>query len=235
VSSDPVFAGGALRRPLIVRRVAGARRMRLAVDPRDGTVRLTLPRRASERAARAWAEAHRSWIEHQLSLLPQPRPIAPGVSIPFKGEEIRIDWSPALPRTVRLEAGSLRVGGPIEGLSRRVIAWLRREALRQLEEETRAVALQAGVTVGRVAIGDPRSRWGSCSASGDIRYAWRLILAPPFVLTSTVAHEVAHRLHMDHSAAFRAAEARLYGADPEPARQWLKRHGAGLYWVGCGD
>jgi predicted metal-dependent hydrolase len=126
----------------------------------------------------------------------------------------------------------LEVGGPIEGVSRRVIAWLRRAALKQFESETRAIAIQAGVTVGRVSIGDPKARWGSCSASGDIRYAWRLILAPPSVLSSTVAHEVAHRLHMDHSPAFRAAEARLYGADPEPARDWLRRHGAGLYWLG---
>lgn len=235
VSSDPVFAGGALRRPLIVRRIAGARRMRLAVDPRDGSVRLTLPRRASERAARAWAEAQRTWVEQQLALLPSPRPILPGATIPFRGEEILIDWSVGYPRTVRLVGERLLVGGPIEGVQRRVIAWLRREASCQLEAETRLIAEKAGVTVGTVSIGDPRSRWGSCSSSGNIRYAWRLILAPPFVLTSTVAHEVAHRLHMDHSPAFRAAEARLFGRDPEPARAWLRQYGAGLYWVGCGD
>ncbi len=235
VSSEADFAGGAHRRALIVRRIAGARRMRLAVDPRDGSVRLTLPRRVSERAGRAWAEGQRAWVEHQLSLLPSPRPILPGAEIPFRGEDIRIDWSPAHSRTVRLEGDRLFVGGPVEGVSRRVIAWLRREALRQLEAETRLVAAQAGVNVGRVSIGDPRSRWGSCSSSGDIRYAWRLILAPPFVLSSTVAHEVAHRLHMDHSLAFRAAEARLLGTDPGPARAWLRHHGAELYWVGCGD
>ena len=29
-----------------------------------------------------------------------------------------------------------------------------------------------------VTIGDPRARWGSCSAAGRIRYSWRLVLAP---------------------------------------------------------
>jgi predicted metal-dependent hydrolase len=233
VSSEPVFVGGALSRPLIVRRVASARRVRLAVDPRDGSVRLTLPRRGSERAARQWVEAHRDWIEQQLALLPQPRPIVAGGVIPFRGVETRIDWSPAHSRIVRLEGDRLLVGGPEEGIARRVIAWTKREALRQLEAETREVAARAGVTVGRVSIGDPRARWGSCSSSGNIRYAWRLILAPPFVLSSTVAHEVAHRLHMDHSPAFRAAEARLLGTDPGPARAWLRANGAGLYWIGC--
>lgn len=232
VSSELLFSGGGLVRPLTVRRVATARRMRLAVDPRDGAVRLTLPRRASEAKARAWAEAQRAWVEHQLGLLSVPRPIVPGGNIPFRGETLPIDWAPAHPRTPRLDDGRLILGGPIEGVQRRVIAWLRREALRVLESETRAVAAKAGVTVGRVSIGDPRSRWGSCTSGGDIRYAWRLIMTPPHVLSSTVAHEVAHRLHMDHSPAFRAAEARLLGTDPGPARDWLREHGAALYWVG---
>lgn len=235
MNSELLFAQGDLLRPLIVRRVANARRMRLAVDPRDGSVKLTLPRRGSERAGRKWAETQRAWIEQQLALLPVPRPIEPGGTVPYRGDALRIDWSAERARTVTRDGDRLVLGGPIEGLSRRVIAWLKREALRQLEAETRAVAASAGVTVGRVAIGDPRARWGSCSSSGDIRYAWRLILAPPYVLSSTVAHEVAHRLHMDHSAAFRAAEARLLGTDPEPARQWLRQHGAGLYWVGAGN
>ncbi len=233
MSSELCFAHGGISRPLIVRRVANARRMRLAVDPRDGSVKLTLPRRGSERAARAWAETQRVWIERQLASLPAPRPIVAGGTVPYRGEDLRIDWSAERSRTVHHAGDRLVVGGPAEGLSRRILAWLKREAHRQLEAETRAVAAAAGVTVGRVAIGDPRSRWGSCSAAGDIRYAWRLILAPPHVLSSTVAHEVAHRLHMDHSAAFRAAEARLLGTDPEPARRWLRQHGASLYWVGC--
>jgi len=219
----------------MVRRVASARRMRLAVDPRDGAVRLTLPQRASEAKARLWAEGQRAWVEHQLGRLPAPCPIEPGGTIPFRGETLPIDWAPRYPRTPFLDDGRLIVGGPPEGVARRVLTWLRREALRVLDAETNVMAARAGVEVGRVSIGDPRTRWGSCSQSGDIRYAWRLILAPPFVLTATVAHEVAHRLHMDHGRGFHAAEARLLEADPAPARAWLRAYGAALYWVGCGS
>lgn len=231
MSSDAPFAGGGLVRPLVVRRVAGARRMRLAVDPRDGTVRLTLPPRASETRGRIWAEAQRGWIEAALARLPVPRPVAPGLPFPFRGEELLVDWSAGAPRTPVPDAGTLVVGGPRDGVARRVLAWARGEALRVLDDETRALAARAGVTVGRVAVGDPRSRWGSCSAAGDIRYSWRLVMAPRFVLSTTVAHEVAHRLHMDHSPAFHAAERRL-GGDPAPARAWLRTHGAALHWIG---
>lgn len=232
VSSETDFIGGGRVRPLTVLRSPTARRVRLAVDPRDGTVRLTLPRRASEARGRAWAEAQRRWVEAALAALPSPRPIAPGGTLPFRGEDMLIDWSAAAPRAPRPDGDRLVVGGPIEALPRRVLAWARRQALVVLEAETRALAAREAIAIGRVSVGDPRGRWGSCSARGDLRFSWRLILAPRFVLTATVAHEVAHRLHMDHGAAFHAAERRLLGTDPAPSRAWLRAHGAALHWVG---
>lgn len=234
-SSEPVFRVGNRSRALLVKRVASARALRLAVDPRDGAVRLTLPRRASLGAALGWAEGQRGWIEAALARLPVPRPFLPGATLPFEDEEIRIDWATANPRAPALAGGALRVGGAIESVAPRVLRWLRREALARLEAETREIAAVAGVGVGRIAIGDPRSRWGSCAACGDIRYSWRLVLAPAGVRRATVAHEVAHRLHMDHSPAFHAAAARLLGADPRPSRAWLRAHGAALHWVGRTD
>ena len=234
-SSDPVFAGGGRVRALSVRRSPTARRMRLAVDPRDGVVWLTLPRRASLRAAIDWAEGQRAWVEAALDKLPGSRPLGDGATLPWLGATLTIAWHPRAPRTPRIDGDRLHVGGPAELVGARILRWARREAKLLLEAETRAVAARAGVTVGRVTVGDPRTRWGSCSASGDIRYAWRLIFAPPAVRHAIVAHEVAHRLHMHHGPAFHAAAAELLGADPAPALRWLKAHGAGLYWVGRGD
>jgi predicted metal-dependent hydrolase len=90
------------------------------------------------------------------------------------------------------------------------------------------------VTIRSVAIGDASSRWGSCSASGAIRYSWRLILAPPHLLDWVVAHEVAHRRHMDHGAAFRQLEASLYTGDVGAARRELRALGPRLKRIGRG-
>lgn len=218
--------------PLAIRRSATARRMRLSVDPRDGTVRLTLPKRTPLAAALGWAAGHRAWIDAARAAVAPARPFAPGAKIPLMGREVTIDWRTDHPRTVRLDGDTLRVGGPAELLPGRIERWLRAEAARLLAAETADYAAIAGVTVGRVSIGDPASRWGSCSSNGDIRYSWRLILAPPDVRRATVAHEVAHRLHMDHSPAFHAATARLFGRRPVAERAWLKRHGSALHRVG---
>jgi len=123
-------------------------------------------------------------------------------------------------------------GGPAEGLDRRVLRWLKGHALDLLSRETAEFAALAGVKVSKVGVGDPVSRWGSCSASGTIRYSWRLVLAPDFVRRATVAHEVAHRVHLNHGRDFHALVATLLGADPAPARAWLRREGAGLHRFG---
>lgn len=232
-NSDLVFSAGGRRRRLVVRRFDHARSMRLSVDPRDGTVRLSLPPRASLSKALRWAEERRAWVEATLAELPKPIRIIPGVALPFNGGTLIVEWRKSLPRTPQRVGDRLRLGGPLESISRRVLSWLRAEAGRVLIAETRALANRHNITVGTIGVGDPRSRWGSCTASGNIRYSWRLIMAPPKVRRATVAHELAHRVHMNHGPRFHALVAKLHGADPDYARDWLREHGSALYWVGA--
>ncbi|MGW8189229.1 M48 family metallopeptidase [Sphingomonas hankookensis] len=128
--------------------------------------------------------------------------------------------------------GELTCGGPSDQFPTRIERWLKREALRLLTEDTAHYAAKAGVTVAKVAIGDPKARWGSCSGDGTIRYSWRLLLVPGFVRRATVAHEVAHRVHMHHGPAFHALVAELFEGDPDDARRWLRAEGAALHWYG---
>jgi predicted metal-dependent hydrolase len=217
---------------LVVRESPRARRLRLRVDARKGAVILTVPKRTSRRHALAWAEEHREWVERTLAVMPATTTIAPGTLIPLYGLEYRLDWDATRPRRIERGEGRLLAGGPIEGLEPRVLRWLKAQALDLLGRETAEFAHLAGVKVARVGVGDPVSRWGSCSSSGAIRYSWRLILAPEFVRRATVAHEVAHRVHLNHGPAFHALVAELLGADPAPARAWLKREGAALHRFG---
>lgn len=229
VRSEPFELGGA---PLILRLSPRARRMRLHVDPRTRSVTLTVPRRISQRRALAWAAGHRIWVERALAAIPDSVPFAPGSIIPLYGIPHRLDWEPARPRRIERGEGRLLAGGPAEGLDRRLLRWLKAHALDLLGRETREYCAKAGVMASRIGIGDPVSRWGSCSGSGAVRYSWRLILAPDFVRRATVAHEVAHLVHLNHSPDFHALVERLLGADPKPARAWLKREGAALHRIG---
>ena len=220
--------------PIAIRHHPQARRLRLRLDPDKRQLLLTCPPRSSRKAAIDWAVGQRPWVESELAKLPPGNPFEPGVSIPLEGIEVQLDWLPERSRMVRHEDDRLMCGGPREGFGRRIEAWLRRRARDLLSTETAEVARRAGVSIRAVSIGDASSRWGSCSVSGAIRYNWRLILAPPSVRRWVVAHEVAHRVHMNHGAAFKALEAELFDGDVEAARSALRLVGPRLKRVGRG-
>lgn len=215
--------------PVRVRRSARARAYKLTIDGLRGELRLSLPARANLKRALGWAQGHEDWVRAQMAVTPSVTLLGDGATFPLEGREVRICWIAGATRTIRLEGDRLILGGAAESIGARVLRWLRTRAKAVLEAETLAMAQDHGLIVASVGTGDTRSRWGSCTSTGAIRYSWRLILAPAWVRRSTVAHELAHLLHMDHSPAFHAAHARIYGEDPRPARAWLKAHGAGLH------
>lgn len=215
--------------PVIVRRHPQAKGYKLRYDAVKAELRLTIPVRGRLRAALDWASGQGDWVATQMAVSPDLVRLLRGATLPVEGVNREIIWDRAYSRTPRLEKGRVTVGGPEESVSARIVRWLKNRALETLRAETYDMAEGAGLSIASVSIGDPRGRWGSCSSSGAIRYSWRLILVPADVRRATVAHEVAHRLHMDHSPAFHAAHADLLGEDPAPAREWLRKHGAALH------
>ncbi|MDB5668201.1 MAG: family peptidase [Alphaproteobacteria bacterium] len=222
--------GGA---PLTLKPNQRARRLRLRVDSRTRSLTLTVPPGVSRRRALEWAAGHADWAAQSIGAIGEAVAIVPDAPLPLFGEQLRIQWVGGARRVERI-AERLVVGGPAEGLEGRVLRWLKGEALTLLTRETGEFAAKAGVSVTSVAVGDPRSRWGSCASDGRIRYSWRLIMAPDFVRRATVAHEVAHRVHMDHGGGFHALVKELLDADPAPARSWLRREGGALHRIGGG-
>lgn len=229
ISDAPAILVDGVAVPVRVRRSARARSYRMTLDGTRGELRLSLPARASLKRALGWAQDHADWVRGQMATRPPGVAIGDGAILPVEGRDVRICWRADAPRHILLDGDRLLVGGAPESVGSRVLRWLKARARTVLTAETLALAKEHGIAVSLVGIGDPRSRWGSCASSGAIRYSWRLILCPPDVRRATVAHEVAHRLHMDHSPAFHAAHARLLGCDPRPARAWLKDNGAALH------
>jgi predicted metal-dependent hydrolase len=98
------------------------------------------------------------------------------------------------------------------------------EALRVIPERVRFYAPVVGVTYGRITIRNQRTRWGSCSAKGNLNFNCLLMKAPPEVLDYVVVHELCHRLEMNHSPRFWAQVERVL-PDYKVSRKWLREHG----------
>lgn len=119
---------------------------------------------------------------------------------------------------------AIRTGPSAIPLERSLENWLRRRARVQIEPLVDQVAQRLGRQPRRIYVRDQRTRWGSCSALGNLSFNWRLVMAPPDVLEYLVSHEVVHLVVPDHSHKFWLT---LQGICPqaERARQWLAANG----------
>jgi predicted metal-dependent hydrolase len=219
--------------PVVVRRSAQARRYTLRVKAATREAVLTMPARGSMATAKDFALRHGGWLAAKFQKLPEMVDFKDGALVPFRGAPHRIEHRSGARGGVWTESGV--DGAPVivaacdaAFLSRRVRDFLKREARKDIEAAARRHAATLGVTIRRISIKDTTSRWGSCAADGSLSFSWRMILAPPSVLSYLAAHEVAHRREMNHSPRYwRVVEA--LDPDYERAEAWLKRHGADLH------
>ncbi|HSV29544.1 MAG TPA: SprT family zinc-dependent metalloprotease [Candidatus Omnitrophota bacterium] len=215
---------------IALKRSALARRLSLRIDPAVGPV-MVLPQRTSLREAEKFALANRVWLAERLARLPGRVAFEPGAVVPLLGAGHAIHHEPGARRGVWLEDGAIKVSGQPDFVARRVGDFLKAEAKRLILPRAHELADRIGRKPGRISVKDTRSRWGSCSAKGDLAFSWRLVLAPERILTYVVAHEVAHLAELNHSPAFWAVVATLT-PDHAHARAWLKSHGARLHRYG---
>ena len=218
--------------PLAIRVSPRARRVGLRIDAARRQVELVLPRGVPPEFGLRFLREKRGWITARLDALPRPVPFVEGAVVPVLGVPHRICRSldPAAP-PVSIADNEIRVRGDPSHLPRRVRDHLARLARDELARRARPLADRIGCQIARVNVRDTKSRWGSCSANGNLSFSWRLILAPEAVVDYVVAHEVAHLVEMNHGPRFWRLVDRLA---PGNARQraWLNRHRARLLSYG---
>jgi predicted metal-dependent hydrolase len=100
--------------------------------------------------------------------------------------------------------------------------WLRELALPHYRALAADYAARLGLPESPLRLSNARTQWGSCNARGLLHVHWRLIQAPAEIAEYVVAHEVAHRVHLNHSPAFWAVVARL-APDWKARRARLRR------------
>ncbi len=216
--------------PYTIRRSTRARRVRVNVhalaDLRSVGVEVVLPARAPERAAAAAVQELRPWIERRLAeALDVLAQLAQrGGTVPYLGRPLELVAQPGRSRAhLRGERLLVPAGDPRAALE----LFYRRAARREIAARLDRATALAGTSYSGLSIRAQRTRWASCSATGQMSFNWRLLLAPESVLDYVVWHEVCHLEVLDHSPRFWALVERHWPRWRED-REWLRRHGATL-------
>lgn len=223
---------GDIALPVIFRRNVQARRLVLRLNTEGTAALITVPRGVSRAQALDFAQRSAAWLAERLVKRGDNIPLRAGARIPLRGEEHEIRHVAARRGTVTVDPAArlLLVPGGEDHLPRRVTDWLKRAAREELTAASRRYAAAMGTKFRRISVRDQKSRWGSCTAAGDLNYSWRLILTPPYVLDYVAAHEVAHLLHLDHSRRFWRLVLSHCPQAPR-AKRWLKAHGHSVHRI----
>ena len=212
-----------------------ARRYTLRVPSNGENPVLTVPGGGSEEDVRTFLDRHHDWLRKRLAERPGKVLFEDGAKIPIRGEMVFIEHCPDRRGTAWLDSHAgdrlLCVAGGGDHLARRVTDWMRAEARRDLEPAVMAYCDKIGARAKSIRIGDPKTRWGSCSSTGRLSFSWRLIMAPPYVLDYLAAHEVTHLREMNHSKRYWRL-LRDICPETDRAEAWLKANGRKLHIYG---
>lgn len=76
------------------------------------------------------------------------------------------------------------------------------KAVEIIPKKVKHYAEKIGVTYGSITIRCQKTRWGSCSAKGNLNFNCLLMLMPDEVIDYVVVHELCHRKELNHSQKF---------------------------------
>lgn len=164
-------------------------------------ITLVVPRRMPLARAESFLHQNLDWIRARLELARRQQPTLPAGTILYRGEELT---------------------APVSGKS--LEKWLRRQARSLISAEVRVQAERTNLHPKRMTLRSQRTRWGSCSIGGHISLNWRLVMAPPEVLSYVVIHELAHLAEHNHGPGFWSLVER-FCPDFRSHKKWLKLHG----------
>jgi predicted metal-dependent hydrolase len=221
--------------PLTIRENVRATRITLRIDPGGRGLSVTVPVGLRKSEIEDFLERHQAWLAARLSHFNEENTLLrDGGVLCLRGVEHRIEHTGNLrgiTEAIQTPDGPvLRVSGMEGHMGRRLSAYLKKEARKDLEIVVAGHAAAIRKPVAAITMKDTRSRWGSCSWDGRLAFSWRIVMAPPEVIDYLAAHEVAHLREMNHGADFWAL-CRQLCPKTEEARRWLKQNGSRLHAI----
>ena len=104
---------------------------------------------------------------------------------------------------------------------------LKTKAKQELPAAVKKYAGLMGVTYNRITIRHQKTRWGSCTKTGNLNFNCLIMKMPDQVRDYVIIHELAHRKELNHSSKYWAIVAE-YCPWYKQAKQWLKDNGQEL-------
>lgn len=213
------------------------RRKTADIRVEEGAVSVIVPVSTSLEKIDQLLSSKRMWIKEKMALQRDMAPVSSkqfvsGEAFPYLGRNYRLKVVCGAFSPVKLLQGRLLVQTP-EGsqqphmIRNALVRWYKRQASLKIREKVARYAPLVGVKPTGVTIKTFKSRWGSCTAKGELEFNWLIMLAPNRMVDYVVIHELCHLIHHDHSPEFWREVMRVM-PDYQACREWLRENSEGL-------
>lgn len=179
----------------------------------DGSLKVTAPHYTKESHIKEFITSQQMWIKKQQQKIKNQPQLESQTHIYIFGKKyLKVLASPpAYPLGVHILRNNLIVSGipttssPQTWESKhdtKVHTFLKKTAHQYFLAQTQNWAKKMDISYGRVTLKKQKTRWGSCSSEGNLNFNWQLVHFEPKIVDYVIIHELAHRIHMNHSAKF---------------------------------
>jgi predicted metal-dependent hydrolase len=182
---------------------------------------------AKVRKRAAWILRQQRQFETFAKPNPLPRRYVSGESYRYLGRQYRLKVEQNAVSRVVLSRGYLTISLPTpadkDQIADLLDGWYKRHARRVFEERLKVCYPRVealGIPYPRLSMRDMKSRWGSCTAAGQIILNLKLIQVPKDLIDYVILHELCHLKEHNHSPIFYALLSRVL-PDWETYRQRL--------------
>jgi predicted metal-dependent hydrolase len=217
--------------PVYLRRHKKMKRISVCLSTRSDSVMVSAGPRVPLIFVHDFLKKAQTWIEQAVEKRPVRSPFIPGLQIPVLGKMMTLEHCESPKSHVSYTETKLIAAGAISEFNIMIKKLLKQLALQEIQKQSFAYADLLSVFIHKISIKDTVSCWGSCSGKGNLSFNWRIVLAPPAVLSYLCAHEVSHLKHKNHSVNFWKTVESLC-PDYKDCRTWLKKNGSWLFVYG---
>lgn len=219
------------------------RAQRIIISIIRGQVKVSVPRGVTDRQVEKFVSTKQDWIyEHwrqyqEQQMLRAQKEYKSGQEFPYCGRNLTIRVEEYDEKTIgiKLIVNTLGIYLPRktpEGkrpgyIKESLIYWYKTQARKIFQDKLDHYATIMGVEYKGLRIKEQKTKWGSCSARGNINLNWKAIMAPEVVINYLIIHELAHLKFLNHSQDFWYVVAN-YMVDYKQWKKWLKEHGRDL-------
>lgn len=205
------------------------RTLSLVIDD-HGRLVVRAPMRMANRAIDDFVKSKAKWIAAQQEKARSrasrfaPKQFVSGEEFFYLGELYRLQIEDQQSLPLVFNAGFHLSSAAVPRAAAVFERWYRRQALRVMSERVGLYASANGFEFGQIKITSARKQWGSCGPKGDLRFAWRLVMAPLPMIDYVAVHELVHLRHRNHSKRFWSRVMAIL-PDYRQREDWLEEHG----------